>query len=406
MRAQILSAAAVGAVLGALVGCQTYDFQPLSPMTVAQTTTEVTIDPKHLKPNLWLLVDRSGSMVTNADACPPGSCTRWQALQDAMGAFLTNHGDVARMALTLLPANPEPGGSCEPAESDAVVLPPATAEDEGHEQELRDTAAQINAVIQSPATHCGNGTPTGASVAFVGSHDTLQQDDQRGDYILLLTDGLPNCNEQNADNCTSGRCYCTVSACRQDNSYCARGCLDDNATAAVIGQQKSKGIQTVVLAFGREATARDGAAPAALAKMANAGGTRFRKCTTNNDCDPTGTLNDTCNAGFCSRQYFSANNAEELANALLAISQSAVGQDACTIQLSDPPPSAQYVAVLNNGSDVPAAGANGVANWTFDGTNIVFPSTSPYCQAIMTKDTAYKIQVRYVKCLTSDGKCV
>jgi hypothetical protein len=404
MRAHRPVAVAVGAVLGGLVtlgvGCQTYDFQPMSPLTVAQTTTVVKIDPVHLKPNLWLLVDRSGSMVTNKDACTGGTCTtRLDALKSAMTSFLDAHGDVARMALSLFPADTSTQNQCSPTNAVTVGLPPATPDDVGHDQALRDNAVLIRDAIQGAAA--GGGTPTAQSVAYVATQDGLLQDDQRDDFILLLTDGLPNCNGSNPDDCNSGRCQCTTSNCTQGGGFCQLGCLDATNASVTIGLQKSKGVHTVVLAFGRDATAATGMAPDTLTAMATAGGTAFRTCHSDGDCDPAGTSGDTCTLGLCKRQYFTANNAEELAAALLAISQAAVGVDACTVQLTDPPPTGTYIAVINNGEDVPSD----ATTWQYTGNSVQFASSGKYCQAIMAKDSTYHIEIRYVKCLTPSGSC-
>ena len=59
-----------------VLGCQTYDFEPVTPVALGQTTTEVSISAKQLKPNLMLVLDRSGSMRLPFDPTPAacGSC--------------------------------------------------------------------------------------------------------------------------------------------------------------------------------------------------------------------------------------------------------------------------------------------------------------------------------------------
>src|SRR5687767_2879846 len=100
-------------------GCMTYDFEPVAPVAIAQTTQTRTVIAKQHKPNLMLLVDQSGSMDLPTDtanpACPqgcggsklnlcPAACpTRISELRAAMNDFLTRHGTVARMGMTGFP---------------------------------------------------------------------------------------------------------------------------------------------------------------------------------------------------------------------------------------------------------------------------------------------------------------
>ncbi|HEY0093821.1 MAG TPA: VWA domain-containing protein, partial [Archangium sp.] len=70
MRAKqtLLSALAVSLVGGVLAtGCQTYDFEPVEPLAVAQTTETRRIEARGLKPNMMMLVDTSGSMTAPVD---------------------------------------------------------------------------------------------------------------------------------------------------------------------------------------------------------------------------------------------------------------------------------------------------------------------------------------------------
>src|SRR5262245_60222745 len=146
MRTPVLVAAvaiALAVVAGA-IGCQTYDFEPVKPLAVAQTTAVPTTIGQLLRPNMVLLVDKSGSMnfavdygnpncpancgQTAAPACPVcpdppnGTCcpTRWTDLKAAMRAFLTNSGTVARMGVSFFPGA---GGQCNASSTVAVGLP-------------------------------------------------------------------------------------------------------------------------------------------------------------------------------------------------------------------------------------------------------------------------------------------
>src|SRR5688572_25165417 len=62
LRAPMLAAFAVGTTMGIVAGCQTYDFEPVVPVTIIVERDEYTVTARNLKPNLMLLVDKSLSM--------------------------------------------------------------------------------------------------------------------------------------------------------------------------------------------------------------------------------------------------------------------------------------------------------------------------------------------------------
>src|SRR5271166_6153830 len=58
-----LASAAVAALVAVLLnGCQVYDFEPVTPLSLGQTSQVNTLTVTPFKPNLLLLVDKSGSM--------------------------------------------------------------------------------------------------------------------------------------------------------------------------------------------------------------------------------------------------------------------------------------------------------------------------------------------------------
>jgi len=409
MKRQVILALLAGSVvLGVTaVGCQTYDFEPVTPQTWVQSITYKTVDAKHFKPNLWLLVDKSGSMSTSDVPVGGGTTTRMAALKTAMDGFLSNPsspyfaGESARMALTFFPADNRCAAPSDAA-GVAVPLPEKSPDDVGTEASLRDQANRINAQIQGKTT--GGGTPTGASVAFVGSQPSLQDaSDGRDDFILLLTDGMPNCNDANLASlcgCKGPPSTCSpaqVDQCRCTTddkclaSFCSQGCLDQDGSVAAIAEQKKTGVRTIVLAFGRDTNTGDAAET--LAAMATAGGANLREC-------PNGTDGE-CGAGdscvvttkLCRRQYFKASNAEELAEGLKKISDAITGNNPCEFTLVDPPTSQQYVAVIVNQENIPA----GPATWSFTGRSVLFEENSTYCASLKARSSSTKIEIRYVQ---------
>src|SRR5207245_10298430 len=62
----------------------------------------------------------------------------------------------------------------------------------------------------------GGGTPTGATLQMVGGLSGFVASD-RDSFVILVTDGLPNCNSANCQQCVScnqnpSGCSCTVNA--------------------------------------------------------------------------------------------------------------------------------------------------------------------------------------------------
>ena len=169
-----------------LAACQTYDFERVTPLAVSQESKSQTIVAKSLKPNIMLLVDNSGSMI---EPVASGG-TRIDNLKTAMASFLNEAGTLARFGLTVFPEN---GVASQTVR---VALPSPTSTDDGTDATLAAQGDAVNAAIQQ-LTPAG-GTPTAGSLAFVGEEPGLNNaNDNRADFILLLTDGLPNLNDNN-----------------------------------------------------------------------------------------------------------------------------------------------------------------------------------------------------------------
>lgn len=239
-----------------------------------------------LIPNVMLLVDTSGSMLLPIDvqnaACPtgcgttanpcPGTCpTRMGELRASLGTWLAARGTTLRLGLTTYPS----GTVCEPALAETVALPAPTVNDVGTTQALQNNASQISVQLQSK-TPVG-GTPTGASLTMLAALPGLTANDGRADYVVLLTDGLPNCNANNANalcacgaGCTPAQtmaCQCTTSIC--SGTLCSNGCLDSSASVTAVSTLAAAGVKTIVVGFGADTAS--GAAATVLDAMARVG---------------------------------------------------------------------------------------------------------------------------------------
>ncbi len=374
MRPTTLSLLGVMTCAGA---CQTYDFERVVPLTVAVDNEARDLSRRALKPNVMLLVDNSGSMHDPADEsvpactdgrglcgstnypCPTTCPTRVQEMKRAMTSLLSTSGTVARLGLTYYPQ-----AACEPARAIDQQLPAPTIDDQRTDDALIAQATAVSARIQrlSPI----GGTPTGRSLSFVGDYAGLNEDDGRDDFVLLLTDGLPNCSDANTNNvcgcqssgCSStaiAACRCTTNSCL-NSVQCSQGCLDQDGAVAAVEALHARNIRTIVVGFGADLARGD--APAVLNAMANAGGFA-RTCDDDADCG----AGDRCEVSRkrCQTAFYQARTGDELAAALRKIWDT-FPDGLCDWPLRTPPSEARFISVLVNDVDVPS----GSDAWEYD----------------------------------------
>lgn len=301
------------------MSCQSYQFEPVVPVTIVVSDEVFELTPV-LKPNVMLTVDRSGSMGAKIDAaCQGAACaTRMGDLKQAVSTFTTLADTQLRLGLTAFPRDPttQTGAeaSCLAANSVAVPLPPgARADDAQADQANRMTAMQVNAAVQT--LNPAGGTPTGATLSFLGAQPGLNANDFRNDFVLLLTDGLPNCNAENPNDFVQNAAVCR---CQTGGGDCSgldvrrRGCLDADATVQQVEQLKTKGIRTIVVGFGADTNQAD--AREVLERLAKAGGVA-RTCTSDAQCG----AGNACVNQECSRWSFQAGNRAELEQVLSTV---------------------------------------------------------------------------------------
>lgn len=394
--------AATATVVLVAVGCQTYDFEPVVPLAIAQKTDTETITAVNLKPTLMMVVDKSGSMYAPIDPadsrCTPAGCgtvsnpcaagcpTRISELRSAMNTFLSGSGTVARMGLTAYPYTAGGDACGAPTEAD-ILVPMAGADDDAT---LQSTASTIDGQIQALAP--GGGTPTGTTLAGLQNYTPLK-DSQRSNFVLLLTDGEPNCNRNNPIDCTDPvACKCTVGpSCGLPDgggANCRIGCLDQDGTVAAITQLRSAGIKTIVVGFGAELAS--GNAPAVLTAMAMAGGFA-RTCPNGTDAE-CGT-GDTCNTltRQCNRPYYQSSNGAELAAALAEIGAGIVDDNPCEHLLSVRPADPRFLSVIVNDTPTPS----GDQTWHYDELSNKVIFTGALCTQLMSSTSSNPVKVEY-----------
>lgn len=404
----MMRSVALFAVLLFAGSCQTYDFERVVPLAVAQTTDKTIVASKRLKPNVMLLVDNSGSMLqpTNPSAagCPapgtcgtagspcPGTCpTRISELKSAMATFLQTSGTIARLGVTKYPVD----ALCAASANVDVQFPAPSVTDDATDQALTATASQVNAFIQALVPT--GGTPTGSSLEFLGTYGGLNDGaDFRDDFVLLLTDGLPNCNDANPNAlCSCGAscstqqvsaCGCTTQVCT--GTLCNKGCLDQDGTVQKVKELRQKGIRTIVVGFGADLASGPG--PIALNAMAREGGFA-RECPNVTDAECGGAAGS-CNTAtkLCTTSFFQASNATELAAALRRISDSILG-DPCVFKLSAKPSDPRYLSVVINGQSL----AQGMTTYSYDSSRNEVTFLGGLCTQLKSSTTQNPVSVEF-----------
>ncbi len=377
MRSRPFTLSALLLVIG--LACQSYDFIPVEPLSISQEESSTPIVIKKFKPNVMVLVDKSGSMDQPADPSLPGCTqagtlcgtgtsaksnpcnvnvcpTRWSELNLALDPFLQVQAQTVRFGLSFFP-EPVSGAeqpNCVPTSSARVDLP-ADAEDDSPATlsalSLAARTALTSVKSQNPAgpTGTGGATPTGPSLAFFSDYGPLL-DPLRLELVLLLTDGLPNCN----GSIPSDSCVCTATADRCPPQLSASyDCLDKDRTVQAVQDLAARGVHVVVIGFGDETRAStDGGvqAPIVLQEMALAG-TYPRLCPGPQHDQRCGPANP-CQGGVCLRQYYQAQDSRELGTALAEITAS-LDREPCLRAITPAPTSEDLILLTLDGTKYP-----------------------------------------------------
>jgi hypothetical protein len=297
------------------------------------TRLEATLAPV----NLLLVVDQSGSMTDQPEGF---SLDKWSAMKQALDAAVASAPESVRFGLLTYPS----GGrvlqiplDCEgelccavPEGSDAINVGVGP-----------DSADAIGAALAD--TSPGGGTPTAAALeqalAYFTQGEGLSLDGER--YVLLATDGGPNCNADlscDASSCTPNlddtpQCA-GVNCCEGAGQFC----LDDEAVVTAIEALRAEGISTFVVGI----PGTENYTPS-LDAFARAGGV-FR----------TGADHD----------YFAvsaASGVSGLTSVLKSITTELVRS--CEIALTDPPAQPSLVNVAIDCKVLPKEGESG---WEYD----------------------------------------
>jgi len=292
---------------------------------------------------VYLVLDRSGSM---SDKASSATVTKWKELYGAADFALQKYESSIHFGLLMYP-------------SDSMCKTPGPQVKVG----LNNRAGVLSYLA---AAKPAGGTPTAAALNNAASSLSSLGNKAAKKYLVLATDGGPNCNylliSKPKCSCTyaSSKDYCCTS---HPTAKCNVGhtCLDDANSLKVIKEiRTSKGITTFVI--GLEGTAEY---VTLLEAMAIAGGAPQIGGTTS---------------------YYKASSKTEIQNALNIIAASVIS---CTIDLAEKPKEPDYVLVYLDGKPVPRdkTKTNG---WDFsDATMTKIKLYGSYCKSLQdgTKHT-------------------
>jgi len=300
---------------------------------------------ERIPPNVLVVLDRSGSMMRNVsgNVSADPAMSRWFIAETAINTITSSTQADISWGMKMFPTCRNPGagkhpwrcndgdGNHNPCAIDGMETLPAL----GRSSAIQAALAAARPVIDSGAT------PTALGIKSAVA--TLRGiKDNRPKFILLVTDGGPNCGVYTGSNCKvdfnqSGCTMCGSTQCNfalpspnrctevspvTNQSFCAanapcdriQGCDTGDNSVSEIQAAVAAGIPVFVLGFAIPDPSATNLAHLTLNRMAMAGGRPF--------------------AGAGQYQYYDADDQASLMKALSEIAASTVS---CTFALEDPP---------------------------------------------------------------------
>lgn len=253
-----------------------------------------------------LVIDRSGSMADDTTDFTP----KWEALRTALQQVLPRLGDDLSVGVLFFPNTLPPRDAGQYSPDEICAMPRALT--------LAPSPAQVPLVLDRfNTTAPGGPTPTASALRVVRAWFDEHPDLVGDRYVILATDGGPNCNV-NADN-TTCRCTGAVGICASTNTYGRINCLDAAPAVDEVRLLATAGVRTYVLGLNGVQDFAE-----VLNAMADAGG----------------------RARVGTPRYYNAASATELVNELGRVTQALAD---CTLRLDAAPPDPNLVDVRLDG---------------------------------------------------------
>ena len=286
-------------------------------------------------PNLYFIVDRSGSM---ADPLPGSPYSKYENARIAISIMLRAVGHRVRYGAAVYPALVNNDG-CDPGVQVFPTTdgdPPSYAENGENGPILSDLLMRLGNVPPY------GGTPTAATLRDL--EPTIEGLTGKKTYVVLMTDGAPNCNLDL--QCGTGGCIPNIeglvvagTSCNASFNCCAPNvstgnCVDADDSEAAVAAYEKAGVDTYVVGMPGSEAYR-----AVLGRLAVAG----------NTARPGDT------------PYYAVSDTNELSQALRSIgAQVAIS---CDLPLSDAPEDPELVNVYFDNEVVP----KGDDGWQYSG---------------------------------------
>jgi hypothetical protein len=301
-------------------------------------------------PNLYFIVDRSGSMI---DLLPGSAYSKYENARIAISVMLRAVGHRVNYGAAVFPAFANPDGCT----SGQQVFPTEAGDPPSYAAQGENGPVLTELLTRLGDTAPAGGTPTAATLTAL--EPTVLGLSGKKTYVVLMTDGAPNCNVDltcTADQCIPNIehdaigttvCDSTVNCCdpRQVGENGIGYCVDSDATVAAVADYEKAGVDTYVVGMpGSEAYSE------LLGRLATAGNT----------------------ARVGATPYYAVSDTDDLTEALKTIGAHVA--ITCDLPLASKPADESLVNVYFDDQTVPFDATNGW-QWTGD-SSIQFVGTA------------------------------
>ncbi|MGC4123073.1 MAG: MYXO-CTERM sorting domain-containing protein [Myxococcales bacterium] len=225
----------------------------LALVTVLLPTAAYAVKCPAELPVLFISQDKSGTMADPPDPACPTCPSKWSTAKSAVGDLSLKFANRFRFGVQMYPHDTTTF-NC----TTGTTVTPFPADTD-------DIAAAYAAAVP------GGGTPTAASLDAAAAYlKSLKLAEPA--YVLLITDGLPNCNTAlDPASCRPSQPACADSSGNGSPNCGAKGCLDDQGAKAAAARVLAAGFKVYVIGF--DASVATNVNKPVLDSIAQAGGT-------------------------------------------------------------------------------------------------------------------------------------